>query len=74
MEDNFWDNTPDLELPKFEQPKNPCVEWVRPRCPNKNCNSVNIRVTNSQHIPLRYVKCLDCGLNFTTYEVNYEQK
>jgi transposase-like protein len=72
MEKEFWDNTPDLGLPKNEQSKEKCVVWNRPRCPF--CNSADTIITNSAFIPYRYHKCKACGKNFTSFEVNYEQK
>ena len=48
-----------------------CVVWYSVKCPG--CNSKNTKITTSRDIPYRYHKCENCGLNFTSYEANYDE-
>jgi DNA-directed RNA polymerase subunit RPC12/RpoP len=74
--DDFLDDLPDLDLPD-PPPRRPsrrradsdCVLWTRVRCPQ--CGSTDCPVTNSNHVPIRYHKCLACGRNFKSVEENW---
>lgn len=48
-----------------------CVVWYSVKCPG--CNSKNTRVTSSRDAPYRYNKCPDCGLNFPSFEANFDE-
>jgi len=71
----FLDDIPDLDLPPVratepeQRIKRACVVWKRPRCPF--CDSADVPVTNSNHVPYRYHHCRACGRNFTSLEANY---
>ncbi len=73
MSADFLDDLPELDLP--EPPRRPdrpdpdCVLWTRVGCPK--CGSDNCPVTNSNHIPVRYHKCNNCGRTFKSIETNY---
>ena len=43
------------------------VKYIRPKCPA--CGSTNVPVYNSNHLPIRYHKCGDCGHRFKSVEV-----
>jgi len=77
MTNGFLDDLPDLNLPgrrrkkKPPEPADQVVRYIRLRCPNSECRSTNCPVYNSDHLPTRYHKCADCGLNFKSVEENY---
>jgi len=78
MSNGFLDDLPELELParrrkkKSPEPKDQdqLVRYVKPRCPK--CNSSNVPVYDSNHLPVRYHKCSDCGHTFKSIEENYQ--
>jgi len=78
MTNGFLNDLPDLDMParrkkkKSSEPKDEVVRYVRPRCPK--CNSPNVPVYDSSHLPIRYHKCSDCGHTFKSIEENYREK
>ena len=78
MGNGFLDNIPDLGITggkkqrKIKKPVIPLNEapviYVRVRCPK--CRSTKVPVYDSSHLPIRYHKCSDCGLNFKSIEKN----
>ncbi len=72
----FLDDLPELGTPgeRPQQPRrraNPdFAPFMRVRCPR--CGSGNCPVYNSNHIPVRYHRCHDCGKTFKSVEVNYK--
>lgn len=48
------------------EPEDVTVEYVRVKCPF--CKSVNQRVYDSNHLPIRYHHCLNCDKNFKSIE------
>jgi DNA-directed RNA polymerase subunit RPC12/RpoP len=48
------------------EPENVTVEYVTTKCPF--CKSKRVPVYNSEHLPIRYHKCLDCKKNFKSIE------
>jgi len=76
MSEDFLNNLPDLDLParrrkkKSREPKDQVVRYIRPWCPK--CNSTNVPVYNSNHLPIRYHKCSDCGHTFKSIEEKYQ--
>ncbi len=70
----FLDDLPELDLPgdRPEKPRrqaNPdFVAYVRTRCPE--CGSTRCPVYDSNHIPVRYHRCQNCGKTFKSVEVN----
>ncbi len=75
MSNGFLDDLPDLNLPgwrkkkKSPEPEDQLVRYVKPRCPK--CESSNVPVYNSDHLPIRYHKCSDCGYTFKSIEEKY---
>lgn len=72
----FLDDLPNLGSPSPERPHAPhrkpnkdFVPFVRVRCPN--CGSTRCPVYDSNHVPIRYHRCQDCGRTFKSVEVNY---
>ena len=71
----FLDDMPDLDLPnmadeaELRKPEKRLVLWKRPRCPF--CDSADVPVTNSNHVPYRYHHCRGCKRNFPSLEINY---
>ena len=76
---DFLDDLPDLGIdsgsnrkrqPKRRKPKASATQrvvvYMRPRCPR--CGSEDVPVYNSNHIPIRYHKCRNCGLTFKSVE------
>lgn len=75
---DFWDNTPDLDLPEKEKrkkkkrPESPpdTVIYVRLKCPK--CQSLHVPVQNTQPQMdgwiIRYHKCEDCDYTFKSVE------
>lgn len=81
MSDGFLDDIPKLDLPngkrkavrpgarkKQARPEPPdiIVYYVRVKCPN--CKGLRCPVYNSNHLPIRYHRCLDCGCRFKSVE------
>ena len=48
------------------------VPFVRVYCPT--CGSVHCPIYNSNHVPVRYHRCQDCGRTFKSVEVNYRAR
>ena len=78
MTDGFLNDLPELDLPgrkrkkKSHGPDEQVVRYIRLRCPK--CGSTNVPVYNSNHLPIRYHKCSDCGHTFKSIEENYQDK
>ena len=81
MSNGFLNDLPELELPARRKkkkspgpgapdPKDEVVRYIKPRCPK--CNSPNVPVYDSNHLPVRYHKCSDCGHTFKSIEENYQ--
>jgi ribosomal protein S27E len=74
MGNGFLNDLPDLDLParrkKKKKPEDQLVRYVRLRCPK--CNSPNVPVYDSSHLPIRYHKCSNCGHTFKSIEENYQ--
>ena len=73
----FLDDLPDLGDLEPEQPEAPrrkrrkdFVPFVRVRCPA--CGSLRCPVYNTNHIPIRYHRCQDCGRTFKSVEINHK--
>jgi len=76
MSNGFLNGLPDLNMPARRKKKKPpkpddqVVRYIKPRCPK--CNSPNVPVYDSSHLPIRYHKCSDCGHTFKSIEENYQ--
>ena len=79
MGNGFLDDLPDLGLKpakrrkkpatggqKQPEPENVVVKYLRVKCPE--CKSYRVPVYNSEHLPIRYHKCKDCGFLFKSIE------
>lgn len=77
MSNGFLNDIPDLDLPKgghkkrrrpkpSPEPANVVVYYTRVKCPQ--CNGLRCPVYNSNHLPVRYHRCLDCGFRFKSVE------
>ena len=75
MGNGFLDDMPDLGMggagPKRKKkPAAPVgsapVMYIKVRCPK--CRSTKVPVYDSSHLPIRYHKCSECGLNFKSIE------
>lgn len=53
---------------KPAEPGSAPVIYIKVRCPNPECKSLKVPVYDSSHLPIRYHKCSDCGLNFKSIE------
>ena len=79
---DFLDDIPDLELPSVRpqhtRPSEPSiptdtdglpmVPYYKPKCPI--CKSSECPVYDSNHKPIRYHKCAQCGLCFKSVEID----
>lgn len=76
MSDGFLNGLPDLNMPGRRKKKkktgsdDQVVRYTRVRCPK--CNSAKVPVYDSNHLPIRYHKCDDCGYTFKSIEENYQ--
>ena len=76
MGNGFLDDLPDLgfgpakrhkkQRQKQPEPENVVVKYLRVKCPK--CKSYRVPVYDSNHLPIRYHKCLDCGCLFKSIE------
>ena len=77
MFNGFLDDLPELDMPRRRKkkttgPDDQVVRYIRLRCPNPGCGSVQVPVqhTNPEidgNI-IRHHKCLDCGHTFKSIE------
>ena len=74
---NFLENLPDLGMGRSARRKKKrkkttvkreyaAVLYIKPKCPR--CKSDKVPVYNTNHLPIRYHKCADCGLLFKSVE------
>jgi len=77
MANGFLDDLPRLagyssgkkkknQTPPPEPPEDVCVKYVKLTCPR--CGSIKVPVYNTNHLPIRYHKCSDCGFLFKSVE------
>jgi predicted RNA-binding Zn-ribbon protein involved in translation (DUF1610 family) len=72
---DFLENLPDLGIKPAAkkppqiieiEPANVTVKYVRPKCPK--CGNKNVPTYNSNHLPIRYHQCSNCGFCFKSVE------
>ena len=65
---SMWDDEPPRKRVRAEapDPEDVTVYYVRVRCPK--CKSFRVPVYDSNHLPIRYHKCSDCGFRFKSVE------
>jgi len=76
MRNGFLDDLPDLGIRPVkrkkrksapeQEPGNVVVKYVRVKCPK--CGGLRVPVYNSEHLPIRYHRCADCGFCFKSVE------
>ena len=64
----MWDDDdrPRKRRVKAPDPEDVTVYYVRVRCPK--CQGCRVPVYNSNHLPIRYHGCSDCGFRFKSVE------
>lgn len=78
MSSDSLDNMPEMNLPGRKKKRRKksgiagIVRYVKRRCPE--CGGDRVPVYDSNHLPIRYHKCSDCGHTFKSIELNYLSK